>query len=119
MVVDSSAILSILLQEDDRERYAKAIAGSADPEISSVSVLEATLVIGARKGTRGIDQLDDFLVLSGIRIVPFDPAQLRLAREAWWTFGKGRHAAGLNLGDVAVLHWRSRPANHFPTKKTT
>lgn len=29
----------------------------------------------------------------------FTPEQAEIAREAWLGYGKGRHAAGLNLGD--------------------
>jgi ribonuclease VapC len=36
---------------------------------------------------------------SRLRVIPFDGEQLRLAREAWWNYGKGRHSPGLNLGD--------------------
>lgn len=43
--------------------------------------------------------LDRFMETSRIQVIAFDADQLRLAREAWWTYGKGRHSAGLNLGD--------------------
>lgn len=45
--------------------------------------------------------LDDFLAEASIEIVPFDAAQAKLAREAFLSFGKGRHKAALNLGDCA------------------
>lgn len=34
-----------------------------------------------------------------MNIVPFDEAQAEIALAAWRRFGKGRHPAGLNLGD--------------------
>src|SRR6266536_2866217 len=99
MVVDSSAVLAILLGEDDAPFYANAIEEAADPLTSTVSALELSLVIGARKREPGLAALDRFLEASRIRVVAFDVEQLRLAREACWNFGKGRHPAARNLGD--------------------
>lgn len=99
MVIDSSAVLAILLGEEDAAFYATAIEESADPEISTVSALEVALVIGARKREAGLAALDRFMERGRIRVVAFDAEQSRIARPAWWRYGKGRHAAGLNLGD--------------------
>ena len=88
MIIDSSAVLAVLLGEEDSAIYAAAIEDAADPQMSAVSALEVALVIGARKREPG-----------RIRIVAFDSEQLSLARDAWWRYGKGRHPAGLNLGD--------------------
>jgi ribonuclease VapC len=99
MVVDASAVLAVLLGEDDAAFYANAIEDAADPKTSAVSALEVTLVIAARKREPGLAALDRFMEKSRIQVIPFDGEQLRLAREAWWSYGKGRHSAGLNLGD--------------------
>jgi ribonuclease VapC len=99
MVIDSSAVLAILLGEGDSAFYAATIEEAEDLEMSAVSALEVTLVIGARKRERGLAALDRFMDTSRIRIVAFDNEQLRLARDAWDRYGKGRHPAGLNLGD--------------------
>jgi ribonuclease VapC len=99
MVIDSSAVLAVLLNEEDAAFYADAIEHAADPRMSTVSVLEVALVIGARKREQGLATLERFLERSGIQVVAFDLQQLAVAREAWWNYGKGRHAAGLNLGD--------------------
>jgi ribonuclease VapC len=99
MIVDSSAVLAVLLGEEDAPFYADAIEQAADPQMSAVSALEVALVIGARKHEPGLAALDRFAEASQIQVVAFDLEQLRLARDAWWNYGKGRHAAGLNLGD--------------------
>lgn len=99
MVIDASAVLAVLLGEEDAAFYADAIELAPTPQMSTVSALEVALVIGARKRERGLAALGSFLQESGIRVVGFDQQQLGLAREAWWTYGKGRHSAGLNLGD--------------------
>ncbi len=37
---------------------------------------------------------------AGIELVPVDAAQARVACRAYSRFGKGRHRAGLNFGDL-------------------
>ena len=99
MVIDASAVLAVLLGEEDAAFYANAIEDAIDPRMSAVSALEITLVIGARKRAPGLTALDHFMEKSRIQVIPFDAEQLRLAREAWWNYGRSRHSAGLNLGD--------------------
>lgn len=102
MVVDSSAILAILFKEPERDAFAAAIAESGTRLTSSVNALEAAIVVAARKGPPGVRELDLFFHRAGIEIVSFTQAHFGLAREAWERYGKGRHAAGLNLGDCCA-----------------
>lgn len=99
MVLDTSALTAILLDEPERRAFAEAI--EADPRrlVSAATVVEAGIVIEARMGEAAGLELDLLLNRAGVSIVPVDPDQAELAREAWRTFGKGRHPAGLNLGD--------------------
>lgn len=99
MVIDTSAILAVLLGESDAEEFAKAIANDPRRLISAFSALETAIVIEAKKGEAGGRELDLFLHRSHIEIVAMDAAQAELACIAWRTYGKGRHAAGLNIGD--------------------
>lgn len=99
MVIDTSAIVAILFGEDDAERFTAAI--EADPErlMSAASVLEASIVVERELGEEGGRELDFLLLKAGIETVAFNEKQLRVARHAFRTYGKGRHAAGLNFGD--------------------
>ena len=99
MVVDTSAVLAILFGEEDSERFAAAIEADPTRFMSAASVLEATIVAETRKGPPGERELDFLLLKAGIETVAFNEAQLRVARHAFRTYGKGRHAAGLNFGD--------------------
>lgn len=67
--------------------------------IDSSAILAISIVIEARIGSDGLRDLDLFLATAGIVIVPFDSDQALIARSAFHRFGKGRHPAGLNLGD--------------------
>ncbi len=71
-----------------------------DPK--ALSFLEAGIVMQARKGEAGSQELDLFMQKAGIRIVPLDLEQAKLARAAWNKYGKGRHPAGLNIGDCCA-----------------
>ena len=99
MVIDTSALIAILLGEPDAEAFATAIAADPKRLLSAFSALEVSVVIEAKKGESGGRELDLLLHRSQIEIVAINPEQAELARIAWRTFGKGRHPAGLNIGD--------------------
>ena len=99
MVVDSSAVLAILKQEPLAARCALAIAADPVRLMSAASLVEAGMVMQGRFGDRGARELDALLRHARIEILSFDADQAAIAREAFRRFGKGRHPAGLNLGD--------------------
>jgi ribonuclease VapC len=102
MMIDSSAILAIVLQEPEAERMAAAIAAAPVRQMSSVNWLETLMVVEGRYGAESAD--DTLLILRDLEVdlVPFDREQMVEARAAWRRFGKGRHAAALNLGDCCA-----------------
>ncbi|HKO08132.1 MAG TPA: type II toxin-antitoxin system VapC family toxin [Alphaproteobacteria bacterium] len=100
MVIDSSAVLAILLMEPDAEHFAKAIEAGYPRLISSATFLEAAMVMERRSGGSGGLELDHLIQRAAIEIVPFDAEQADIARHAFRRYGKGRDRAGLNLGDL-------------------
>jgi ribonuclease VapC len=102
MVIDTSVLIAILLNEPEAEVFADAISAAPIRLISAVSALETAIVIEAKKGTMGSRLLDELLVAAQINIVAFDQNQFNLAREAYTRFGKGRHPAALNFGDCCA-----------------
>ena len=99
MVIDSSAIVAILLNEADAADIAQAIESNSQRLLSAANLLEASIVIESRKGEAGGRELDLLIYRAAIEIVAVDQEQAELARIAWRRFGKGRHLAGLNYGD--------------------
>ncbi len=99
MVIDTSAVVAVLLEEEGFERFDAAL--DADPVrlMSAATLVECTLVLEGRLGEEGRAALDAFVGELGIEIVPFDAAQAEAARKVFRRFGKGRHKAGLNFGD--------------------
>lgn len=102
MVVDTSAVMAILQLEPEAGLYADLIEDSAVRMISAVSVLEAGMLVEARKGEEGAREFDAFLQQADLVVVPFDAEQATIARTAFRHFGKGHHPAGLNFGDCAA-----------------
>ncbi len=98
-VVDTSAVLAILFQEEDAAHFARAIESIESPLISVASVVEASIVLCVRKSTAAEAELDELLSAGGFRIEPVTVEQSRFAREAFLAYGRGQHPAGLNFGD--------------------
>jgi ribonuclease VapC len=99
MVIDTSAIVAIALNEPDAPDIEVRIADDPVRLISAATVLEATMVIETRLGDAGGREFDLWLVKIGAEIVAVDAEQVDTARRAWRRYGRGRHAAALNYGD--------------------
>ena len=99
MVVDTSALLAILLNEPDAAVFRSAIDKDPIRLVSAASVVETGIVIEARFGEAGGREMDLLLHKAECEIVPVDAEQAEVARGAFRRFGKGRHSAGLNFGD--------------------
>jgi ribonuclease VapC len=100
MIIDTSALLAILLDESDSPMFARAIANAGARAISSASFLEAAIVIdGRRQNEMHGDGLELLVQDADIEIVPVSAVHARAARDAYRRYGKGNHRAGLNFGD--------------------
>ena len=102
MVIDTSAILALLFGEPEAATFGAMIGDAETRLASSVTALEAAIVILARKGPAGLRELDLLFHRTAIEIVPFNEEHLMLAREGYERYGKGRHPAGLNFGDCCT-----------------
>jgi ribonuclease VapC len=99
MVIDTSALVALLLGEADAGRFARAIEAASLRLVSAATMVETSIVIESRKGDEAGRELDLLIYRAGIEIVAVDQDQAEIARHAWRRFGKGRHAAGLNYGE--------------------
>jgi ribonuclease VapC len=99
MVIDTSAILALLLLEDEAHEIAAAIADDPVRLISAATLLESAIVIESRHGVDGAEKLDRLAEAGGFQVEPVTEKQVRLARLAYRQYGKGRHPASLNFGD--------------------
>jgi ribonuclease VapC len=99
MVIDSSAIIAVLLNEANAAQIAKAIDSGSQRLLSAAGLLEASIVIESRKGEAAGRELDLLIYRAAIEVVAVDQDQVEIARIAWRRYGKGRHPAELNYGD--------------------
>lgn len=99
MVIDTSAVVAMLNDEPDAERYEAAIEKDPLRLMSTATYLETSIVIEARFGEPGARELDLWLHRAGVDLVAVHPEHAHRARLAYREFGKGRHPAALNFGD--------------------
>ncbi|MCP4570820.1 MAG: type II toxin-antitoxin system VapC family toxin [bacterium] len=99
MVIDSSALVAMLLGENEAKRITRAIVGADIRLVSAFSMLETAIVIVSKKGISGQQDLDALSERHNLEVTPLTPEQVKLGRDAWYQFGKGRHPAALNIGD--------------------
>ena len=100
IVIDSSAVIAILRRETDAEQFLEVIAKAPMRLVSSVNLLETSMVLAGRADAW--TDLDRFIERAMIKVAPQDAEQVEAARRAFLLYGKGRHPARLNLGDCAA-----------------
>ena len=99
MVIDSSALLAILLDEPERTIFSTRIDTDEIRLASTATLLETSMVVLARLGDKGAAELDTLLRVAEVEPAPFTAGQLRISIDAFRRFGRGRHPAALNFGD--------------------
>lgn len=100
MVVDSSALIALLLREPEQDRIARILTASEATYISATNVLESVQVAVGKLGEIGRAKVELLMAESLMTVVEFDQPQLALAIDAFMRFGRGRnHPAALNFGD--------------------
>jgi ribonuclease VapC len=112
MVIDTSAIIAIALNEPEAAFFEQRIADDQVRLISAAIVLEIAIVLETRLGEVAVREFDLWLHKAEVDIVAVDTDQIDAARRAWRRFGKGRHPAGLNYGDCfsyALAFTRQEP----------
>jgi ribonuclease VapC len=99
VILDSSAVVAILRAEPEAPAMARAIDRAEACAVSAVSYVESAIVIDSARDPIASGRFDDFFRESGIVVESVTEWQAEIARQAYRDFGKGRHRAGLNLGD--------------------
>lgn len=100
MIVDTSAVIAVLFQEPEAQRFSNLIAQTPDCRISAANYVEAAIVLDGSRNPIVSRHLDQFLRDGGIVIEPVSVVQAKIARDAYRDFGKGSgHPAQLNFGD--------------------
>lgn len=98
IVLDTSAIVAVLLDEEEAPAFRAEIENAGRALVSAVSTVELTAVAGRDEALA--EAARSFLREPYLTVEPVDGGQAALAIDAYRRFGKGHHPAGLNLGDV-------------------
>jgi len=112
VILDSSAIVAILFGEAEAPRFAAAMRNADELVMAAPNLVETAFVSEGRVGAEMGQRLDELIKASGVQIIPFTAEHAALARDAWRRYGRGRHPAGLNLGDCfayALAKARNQP----------
>ncbi len=98
MVIDTSAMVAVLLEEEDWSRYLRAMADAGVCLLSAANWLELCIVVRGRY-PHAEARIGGLRQRLNIEIAMLDAAQAEIACDAFQRFGRGRHRAGLNFGD--------------------
>lgn len=100
MVIDTSAVIAILLAEPEQAVFTDILFSEPTRVMSAVTFYEAALVMAAKKRTPGAAAfVDDFVRESAIDIVMFTMEDAVAVRDVYFKYGRGYHPAGLNFSD--------------------
>jgi len=99
MVLDTSALVSIQIEEPGFQTLFRKIEEAPRVVIGAPILFEAAMVLSGRMGTDARFSLSRGLRQLGVEIIPFTEELYEAAVSAFLRYGKGRHPAGLNFGD--------------------
>ena len=99
MIIDISALVAILDQEPEADRIVRTLASAPERTLSAANLVEAGIVMQARRGDDGARDLDLLLAKLRVDIAAVTASQADIARKAFRRYGRGRHPANLNFGD--------------------
>jgi len=99
VIVDSSALLAVIFGEPDFEVFVETLTETEACKISAANFVEVMMVSERRGSDKAVRQTERLIRDGNIAIVPVTAEHAFLAVRGFSTYGKGRHAAGLNFGD--------------------
>jgi len=99
VILDSSAVVAVVLEETGYEALRMTIRRAASVGIGAPTLLESELVLTGRMGEAARAQLLTLVTDGNVAVLSFDEEHWREAGSAFLRYGKGRHPAGLNYGD--------------------
>lgn len=97
MIVDSSALIAILRGEPEEGAFRNLLEVRQESYISAGTLLETRIMA---INLNVLDELNDLVSELSIRTIPVDERQAAIAAEGFSRYGKGRHSARLNFGDL-------------------
>ena len=111
MILDTSAIVAVFLQEPGYEAILRALTGGDVIGVGAPTLAETGILLEGRFGEPAMGWLRQFVDEFEVAVIPFGTHHWHEAVSAYARFGKGRHEAGLNFGD-SLSYAVARLAGH-------
>lgn len=99
MILDSSALVAIIMDEPGSAELLRKTHGVAPIAIGAPTLLETMMVLAGRSDIHPAELLEPLLHSLGAEVIPFTREHASIALRAFLLYGKGRHPAALNFGD--------------------
>ncbi len=99
MVLDSSAIIAMVMKEAGFERLVAKSEEATLLAVGAPTLLETMMVLTSRLGYESRSIVEGFLQHNDVQVIAFTPDHFDAALAAFLRFGRRRHPAGLNFGD--------------------
>ena len=99
MIVDSSALLAVILNEDDEPKYSAALIDAPVLRMSAANWVDAAIVVDSHKNPAAVVRFEDLFDVLQLRVEPITFEDACRARAAYADYGRGHHPARLNHGD--------------------
>jgi ribonuclease VapC len=99
MIVDSSALLAVIVNEDDEPKYSAALIDAPVLRMSAANWVDAAIVVDSHKNPAAVVRFENLVDVSQLRVEPITIEDAYRARAAYANYGRGHHPARLNYGD--------------------
>ncbi|UZN03934.1 type II toxin-antitoxin system VapC family toxin [Cellulomonas sp. S1-8] len=100
MIVDTSAVVAILLGEPGADELVRSVLADPRPRMSAPTFVELSAVVAQKGAPQQRRRVESLLERLGIEVVAMTPEHARIAADAYRELGRGSgHPARLNLGD--------------------
>ncbi len=108
MVIDTSALVAVLQDAPEWRAFNEAIEAAERRVMPTAAFVEISMIVESRYGPEGVRDLDLFPSKLRTHLVSVNAKHAHIAHEVFGHYGKGRHPAGLNLGDFFPMRWPRR-----------
>lgn len=99
MTLDSSALVAVLLAEPGYLDLVDRMLEADHLRVGAPTLTETSMVLAGRRRAPAAGEVEGLVRELAITVVQFGEAEWRVAIDAFWRFGRGRHKAALNFGD--------------------
>lgn len=99
IAIDTSVLIAIMLDEPEANTFKDVLREEPSIVIGWPTLFETRTVLTAKGFSNSGDIVSRFFSAPNIIAVAFDADHYRAAEQALERYGKGRHPAGLNMGD--------------------